>query len=76
MLREDKADTYKQQNIHISYILVDDVSFNDIFSIKTKTKTCKILYCLHNLLKMYLFKIVPICSMAKWEQKFTNNSCV
>ena len=34
MLREDKADTYKQQKWH-TYVqmLVDDVGFNDIFSI-------------------------------------------
>lgn len=41
MLREDKADTYKQQNIHVAKILVDDVSFNDIFSDKNKIKLVK-----------------------------------
>jgi len=42
MLREDKADTYKPTiNNTIRTILVDDVSFNDIFSNKAD-KTCHV----------------------------------
>ena len=39
MLREDKADTYKQQKWH-TYVqmLVDDVGFNEIFSIEANIK--------------------------------------
>lgn len=39
MLREDKADTYKRQKWY-AYVqmLVDDVGFNDIFSIEANIK--------------------------------------
>ena len=50
-------------------MLVDDVGFNEIFSIEAIIKgTCVILYHVENNLECVYLKIVPICSMAKWEQ--------
>ena len=78
MLREDKADTYKQQKWY-TYVqmLVDDVGFNEIFSIEAIIKgTCVILYHVENNLECVYLKIVPICSMAKWEQTVKWLLCV